>query len=656
VRGTRWRPGFTAPYNSDGNQLTQTNGDGDTTTYTYTPLDQVASSTDPMGNETTYTYDLDGNLATTTDPDSRVTTDGYNHDDELTSITYSDGVTPNVTYTYNGDGLRTAMTDGTGTTSYSYDGLDRLTSVTDGAGNTVSYGYNADNSIDSIEYPNSQTVTQGYNDDDQLASVSDWLGNTTSFTYDPDSNLQTTTFPTGTSDVDTNTYNHADELTGTTMAQGSTNLATLSYTVDPAGLITNEAQTGLPGSASTGYTYTPNEQLETAGSLDYAYDDAHNLTELDSSGTNTYAYNDDSELTSSPAGTYTYDTLGERTGLTPGTGTASTYSYDQNQDLTGVTAPAGSVTYAYNGDGQLESSTTGGTSTQLTWDDTPRSPNLLAAGGESYIYGPGGNAVEQIASDGTVQYLHQDQIGSTRLITDSTGAVAGTFTYNPYGALSGSTGTATSLLGYAGQYTDPTSGLEYNQARWYDPDSGQFMIVDPKIQTTWQAYAYANNNPVTNADPSGEIDLVPGDGGLQGAQNEQIGPGDTIVPAYQTEPLSSDDDADNKNRIVVTDKGRQHVHDNHMPDGTDAPIPDQSDVRQKGIFIDGVSVDGLASDAEETAPEPQRGGRAYRVVHASATVGYDFTTGEYTSTYTVVTNSDGTVRTIFPGLPSNYGS
>ncbi len=53
------------------------------------------------------------------------------------------------------------------------------------------------------------------------------------------------------------------------------------------------------------------------------------------------------------------------------------------------------------------------------------------------------------------------------------------FTYNPYGALSGSTGTATSLIGYAGQFTDSTSDVEYNQARWYDPSSGQFRDPDP---------------------------------------------------------------------------------------------------------------------------------------------------------------------------------
>ncbi len=48
-----------------------------------------------------------------------------------------------------------------------------------------------------------------------------------------------------------------------------------------------------------------------------------------------------------------------------------------------------------------------------------------------------------------------------------------------------------------GAGVDPNTGLPYNQARWYDPHTGQFMVVDPKVQTTWQTYAYAKNDPIT---------------------------------------------------------------------------------------------------------------------------------------------------------------
>jgi hypothetical protein len=66
---------------------------------------------------------------------------------------------------------------------------------------------------------------------------------------------------------------------------------------------------------------------------------------------------------------------------------------------------------------------------------TEELPLALSDGTNSYIYGPGGLAVEQInTSTGTVTYLHHDQAGSTRLLTGSTGAVTGKCTYGAYGA------------------------------------------------------------------------------------------------------------------------------------------------------------------------------------------------------------------------------
>ncbi len=508
-------------YSLDGNVLTQTNGDGQVYSYSYDSMDQLASSTDPMGNATTYGYDYDGNLTTVGYPNGQTTTYTYDADDRKIGTSYSDGQ-PSESYTYTPDGQMATMVDGSGTTGYTYDTLDRLTGVCGDAtstasgcpgGRQVTYGYNADDDQTSIGYPNGNSITQAFNADDQLRSVEDWLGNTTTFSYTKDSDLGSTTFPTGMGETDSYAYNTDDALTGITMAGGSGNLATLAYTRDPDDLITAQSQTGLPGPASEALTYTKTLELASItptgqGAIDYAYDKAKNITELDGNAT-PLAYNADSELTSGPGSSYGYNTLGERTSYTPTTGTAANYSYNQDQDLASASTPAGdSVSYIYNGAGQLASSNTGGTTTQFTWDDTATDPTLLQVGGESYIYGPGGSAVEQISSSGAVQYLHQDEIGSTRLITNTSGATVGAFTYNPYGSttgmLAGTTGTATSLLGYAGQYTDPTTGFTYNQARWYDPITGQFMVVDPKVESTWQPYSYADDNPISNTDPSGD--------------------------------------------------------------------------------------------------------------------------------------------------------
>ncbi len=56
---------------------------------------------------------------------------------------------------------------------------------------------------------------------------------------------------------------------------------------------------------------------------------------------------------------------------------------------------------------------------------------------------------------------------------------------------------------FAGQYLDPTSGLYYMRARWYDPATAQFLTVDPLVAVTGQPYAYVGGDPVNAVDAWG---------------------------------------------------------------------------------------------------------------------------------------------------------
>jgi RHS repeat-associated protein len=88
-------------------------------------------------------------------------------------------------------------------------------------------------------------------------------------------------------------------------------------------------------------------------------------------------------------------------------------------------------------------------------------------------------------------------------LTDGTGRVVGTYRWDPYGRPAGQTGTDTPRLGYAGQYTDPETGLQYLRARHYDPSTGSFLTRDPLVSLTREPYGYVGGDPVNRTDPWG---------------------------------------------------------------------------------------------------------------------------------------------------------
>src|SRR5487761_273357 len=200
--------------------------------------------------------------------------------------------------------------------------------------------------------------------------------------------------------------------------------------------------------------------------------------------------------------TYGYDSQGNRVSITPSSGPATTLKYDQANRLISYGTIA---TYAYNGDGLRMSKTVSGGTIGFGWDQSGTLPLVIASGSTSYIYGPGNQPIEQVTGS-TVTYLQADQQGSTRLLSSSTGAVVGTYSYTPYGTPTRHTGTVATPLQFDGQYTDYESGLQYLQARYYDRITAQFISQDPAVSLTAEPYSYTSDNPLNYSDPSGLLD------------------------------------------------------------------------------------------------------------------------------------------------------
>ena len=494
-------------YDGAGQVIAEVDGDKHKTKYKRNVLEEVIEVTDPLGHVTTKEYDGAGNLVKLTDPAKRTTTYTYDPADRLTEVSYSSGIPSAVKYEYDKDGNRTKMVDGTGTTKYAYDQLERMTESENGHKEVVKYEYDLANDQTKITYPGSKEVTQAFDKDRRLEKVTDWLKHETKFSYNEDSDLKAIVFPGETKNEDKYTFNDADQMTEAKMLKGTETLASLVYTRENDNQVKKTTAKGLPGVEVTEATYDEDNRLTKYGSAEYKYDAANNPTkEVSSENT----YNEDDELEKGTGVTYSYDELGERTKTKPSTGPATTYGYNQAGELASVERPKEGATaeikdgYEYNGEGLRTSQTINGTTSYFVWGEIAEElPLIFSDGTNSYIYGPGGYPIEQINGKNESLYLHHDQQGSTRLITGSTGAVEDKCTYSAYGAPS-CEGTATTPLGYDGQYTNSDTGLVYLRARYYDPTTAQFLTVDPELSRTHEAYVYTGDRPLTVSDPSGE--------------------------------------------------------------------------------------------------------------------------------------------------------
>jgi RHS repeat-associated protein len=493
-------------YNGAGEVVAQIDGNGDPTTYVRNVLGQPTEIVDPLNRKTIQEYDDAGNLETVTDPMERIT--GYEYDaaGRLEEVLYSDEATADVNFEYDEDGNLTRMVDGSGESTFVYDQLGRLEEVTNGHGDQVSYEYDLANQQKKIVYPNGKDVDRAFDDSGRLESVTDWLGGTTSFEYDADSNLESIQFPAGSGNVDEFSYDRMGRMLSADFKKGGESLASLEYERDPLGQVEAMVAEGLPGPEEETYEYDENERLVKAGAEAFKYDKADNPTKIPGSSN---AYDKASQLETGTGVAYEYDPMGERVKATPSVGPATNFAYDQAGNLTSVKrpaegeAPAIDTSYAFDGSGLLASRTSGLTMQHMAWDQSAPLPLLLIDDVNSYIYGPNGLPITQIDAEEEPTYLHHDQLGSTRLLTDEAGETAGSFTYSAYGQLAAETGTATTPLGYAGQYADPDTGLQYLRARFYDPSTAQFLSRDSIEPLTRRPYSYGLDNPVQYSDPSG---------------------------------------------------------------------------------------------------------------------------------------------------------
>ncbi|MEV4107309.1 RHS repeat-associated core domain-containing protein [Nonomuraea sp. NPDC049695] len=206
------------------------------------------------------------------------------------------------------------------------------------------------------------------------------------------------------------------------------------------------------------------------------------------------------------------------------------FEYDATGNTTRRKVGNVDQTLVWDAEGNLESVTEAGKTTSFIYDaegdrlirKTPTDATLYIDDMElRFDYGK--NVVEQTryytindqpiavrTPDNQVYFLANDHLGTAQAaINAGTGELA-IRRMTPFGEDRGSPPPWwPGQRGFVGGTHDATTGLVHLGAREYDPKNGRFMSVDPVIDEDdpqqLNAYAYANNSPVTMSDPDGQL-------------------------------------------------------------------------------------------------------------------------------------------------------
>ena len=414
---------------------------GVTNAFAYDAAGRLTATTNAWGSLnqwSTNAYDAAGNLVATGDANGRVTDFAYNAENQQVKVTYpaivfgqprhflltaydAEGrrtIETNESsivtgFQYQGSlGLLTSVTNGHATadktvTRYSYDALGRQTNQTDALGRRTAFEFDAEGRRLRRLLPGSQSEGFGYDGESTLLRQTNFNGQ-----------------------VITNQYDSKNRLAS--HWHGSTQLVAFTYTV------TGRRATMSNEAGVVSWVYDNRDRVRTnstpAGTLYYDYDANGNLIRLwtsTASGTDvTYEYDAlnrltnaiDNRLTGTKNTTYSFDGVGNLTGLKYPNGITNQWQYDARNRLTNLVWKLNTSTnavFVY----QLEAA---GYRTHL--DETVNGSNRVYQWSYDNLYRLKGEIITASTPTGAVSYAY-DAVGNR---TSRTSTLAGILTTNNY--------------------------------------------------------------------------------------------------------------------------------------------------------------------------------------------------------------------------------
>jgi RHS repeat-associated protein len=187
---------------------------------------------------------------------------------------------------------------------------------------------------------------------------------------------------------------------------------------------------------------------------------------------------------------------------------SKTYTWDVENRLTSLTVPGiGSTTFRYDPFGRrIQKSGPLGT-TNFLYDGLNLLEEVDNAGSVLARYTQGKSLDEPLAQlrSGTSSYYEADGLGTITSLSNTSGALAQTYTFDSFGNQTASSGSLTNPFRYTAREFDPETGIYEYRARYYDQNIGRFVSEDPARFNGRgpNFYAYVKNSPVGKFDPTG---------------------------------------------------------------------------------------------------------------------------------------------------------
>jgi RHS repeat-associated protein len=194
-------------------------------------------------------------------------------------------------------------------------------------------------------------------------------------------------------------------------------------------------------------------------------------------------------------------------------GTSGTLSYDGLDHFVQWNAGSNNQEwYVYDASGNrvLKRSINSSSTTMIVYAFGLEEHNYSGSGTNqwnTYYYSLGGRPLGEMNANGTYFFL-TDPLGSILAsFSNSAGgaSIQGNQVFGPYGNNQYYQGNISTARGFTGQYNDALTGLDYYNARYYDPAVGRFLSADT-VEGNPQGmdpYAYVSDNPETLSDPTG---------------------------------------------------------------------------------------------------------------------------------------------------------